>query len=88
MAIGPIKITLADRYENPYPTDVHSPYTAPVSTPVQNTSGPGPWNNFNPVQPSVFDPTEFKGPTKITPAMAAEGWKAGSRWSSLQFQVK
>ena len=58
MAIGPIKITLADRYENPYPTDVHSPYTAPVSTPVQNTSGPGPWNNFNPVSaPSIFTDT-------------------------------
>ena len=60
MAIGPIKITLADRYENPYPTDVHSPYTAPVSTPVQNTSGPGPWNNFNPVQsPSLFDDSSW-----------------------------
>jgi len=58
MPIGPIKITLADRYENPYPTDVHSPYTAPVSTPVQNTSGPGPWNNFNPVSaPSIFTDT-------------------------------
>ena len=60
MAIGPIKITLADRYENPYPTDVHSPYTAPVSTPAQNTSGPGPWNNFNPVQsPSLFDDSSW-----------------------------
>ena len=60
MAIGPIKITLADRYENPYPTDVHSPYTAPVSTPAQNTSGPGPWNNFNPVQsPSLFDDSNW-----------------------------
>ena len=60
MAIGPITITLADRYENPYPTDVHSPYTAPVSTPAQNTSGPGPWNNFNPVQsPSLFDDSSW-----------------------------
>ena len=66
MAIGPIKITLADRYENPYPTDVHSPYTAPVSTPAQNTSGPGPWNNFNPVQPSVFDPTVQINPAGVT----------------------
>ena len=66
MSIGPIKITLADRYENPYPTDVHSPYTAPVSTPVQNTSGPGPWNNFNPVQPNVFDPTVQINPAGVT----------------------
>ena len=66
MAIGPIKITLADRYENPYPTDVHSPYTAPVSTPAQNTSGPGPWNNFNPVQPNVFDPTVQINPAGVT----------------------
>jgi len=66
MAIGPIKITLADRYANPYPTDVHSPYTAPVSTPAQNTSGPGPWNNFNPVQPNVFDPTVQINPAGVT----------------------
>jgi len=50
--LGPIKVTLADRYKNSYPTDVHSPYTAPVSTPAQNTSGPGPWNNFNSVSAS------------------------------------
>jgi hypothetical protein len=31
-----------------------------VSTPAQNTSGPGPWNDFNPVQPpSLFDDSSW-----------------------------